>query len=77
LVIFGDGMFGKKNLVHLGGHRHGVVGVLWRKLKQKEYQGQVVAIRIDEFLTSQVSIMFVNNSYTIIILIDNFCLDLQ
>lgn len=55
LVIFGDGMFGKKNFVHFGGHRHGVVDVLWRTLKQKEYQGQVVAITIDEFLTSQVS----------------------
>jgi hypothetical protein len=36
LVIFGDGMFGKKNLVHFGGHRHGVVDVLWRTLKQKK-----------------------------------------
>jgi hypothetical protein len=54
LVIFGDSMFGKNNSVHFRGHKHGVADVLWRVLKQKEKQGQVVAIKIDEFLTSQV-----------------------
>jgi hypothetical protein len=53
--MFGDGMFGKMNFVHFGGHRHCVVDVLWRTIKQKEYQGQVLAIRIDEFLTSRVN----------------------
>jgi hypothetical protein len=61
LVIFGDGMFGKKNSVHIRGHKHGVVDVLWKVLKQKEKQGQIVAIKIDEFLTSQVSIEVLDN----------------
>lgn len=55
LVAFGDAMFGKKNAVHFSGHRHGLVDVLWRTLKRRERQGQLIAITLDEYLSSQVS----------------------
>ena len=48
-------MFGRDG-VPIKGHMSGVVGVLWRKLKQKEKLGELVAIPVDEYYTSQVKI---------------------
>lgn len=59
-IVFGDAMFGRKNLVHIPGKKHGVVGVLWKALKRKEREGKLVAIPIDEYYTSQVNMMTVN-----------------
>jgi hypothetical protein len=47
-------MFGKDG-IHPRGKRAGVVNVLWRTLKRRERQGHVVAITVDEYLTSQVT----------------------
>jgi hypothetical protein len=48
-IVFGDAMFGRKNLVHIRGKKNGVVGVLWKALKRKEREGKLVAIPIDEY----------------------------
>ena len=53
-------MFGRKNLVHIPGKKNGVVGVLWKALKRKEREGKLVAIPIDEYYTSQVNMMTVD-----------------
>lgn len=53
LIIFGDGMFGKDG-VKIKGIRTGVVGKLWRCIKRREALGDLLAIPIDEYLTSQI-----------------------
>lgn len=53
LIIFGDGMFGKDS-VKLKGNRTGVTGVLWRAIKKREREGDLLAITIDEFKTSRI-----------------------
>jgi hypothetical protein len=60
LIIFGNAMFGRKNLVHIPGKMNGVVGVLWKALKRKEREGKLLAIPIDEYYTSQVIMITVN-----------------
>lgn len=55
MIVFGDAMFGAKNTVHLKGKQVGLVNVLWRQLKKREKLGELVAIKIDEYLTSQAS----------------------
>lgn len=52
LIVFGDGMFGKDR-VKLKGHRNGVVEKLYRTLKSKEAEGQLIVITIDEYKTSK------------------------
>ncbi|KAH8554187.1 hypothetical protein BGW37DRAFT_483758, partial [Umbelopsis sp. PMI_123] len=52
LSLFGDGMFGCKNHVHLKGKPVGVVGVLWKMLKRRERLGKLVVVPIDEYYTS-------------------------
>jgi hypothetical protein len=54
LIAYGNGMFSKDG-VPIKGHMAGVTGILWRKLKQQEKLGQLVAIPVDEYYTSQVS----------------------
>ncbi|GAA5813120.1 hypothetical protein MFLAVUS_006589 [Mucor flavus] len=49
----GAGMFGKDN-VKLKGNRSGVTGVLWCALKKREAEGGLIAVTIDEYLTSQI-----------------------
>ncbi|KAI8967173.1 hypothetical protein BDF20DRAFT_803796, partial [Mycotypha africana] len=53
LIVFGNGMFGKDNVV-LKSHRCGTVGVLWRALKQREVAGDLLVLEIDEFKTSRI-----------------------
>lgn len=53
LIVFGDGMFGKDN-VKLKGNRCGVTGILWKALKRREKSGNLVAVTVDEYLTSQI-----------------------
>ncbi|KAL1930767.1 hypothetical protein VTP01DRAFT_10929 [Rhizomucor pusillus] len=52
IVVFGSGMFGKD--VPLKGQQSGVVGILWKELKKREANGEVVVATIDEYLTSQI-----------------------
>ncbi|KAL1929249.1 hypothetical protein VTP01DRAFT_2308 [Rhizomucor pusillus] len=54
LIVFGSGMFGKKDGVPLKGHQSGVVGILCRELKKREANGEVAVVKIDEYLTSQI-----------------------
>lgn len=53
LIVFGDGMFGKDN-VKLKGNRCGVTDKLWKALKRREKSGNLVAVTVDEYLTSQI-----------------------
>ena len=46
-------MFGK-DLVKLKGNKCGVTGVLWRALKKREKEGDLLAVTIDEFMTSRI-----------------------
>ncbi|KAF7721224.1 hypothetical protein EC973_005086, partial [Apophysomyces ossiformis] len=52
-IVFGDGMFGKDS-VKLKGHRSGVVGKSWKHIKRRERRGELLAVEMDEYLTSQV-----------------------
>lgn len=52
-VVFGAGMFGKDG-APLKGQKSGVVNILWKELKKREANGEVVVVKIDEYLTSQV-----------------------
>ncbi|KAI7900981.1 uncharacterized protein BX663DRAFT_438345, partial [Cokeromyces recurvatus] len=52
LIVFGSGMFGKDN-VKLKGLRCGIVGKLYKLLKKREAEGQLIATTIDEFKTSK------------------------
>ncbi|KAI9596177.1 hypothetical protein BDF19DRAFT_422178 [Syncephalis fuscata] len=54
LIVFGDAMFGKQNNVYKG-HRSAVVNRCWQMLKRRECRGDLVAIKIDEYLSSQKS----------------------
>jgi hypothetical protein len=56
LVIFGNAMFGHNNSMHIKGKQHGIVNVIWRELKRRERAGELIAVEIDEYLSSQVSI---------------------
>jgi hypothetical protein len=38
------------------GKQHGIVDKIWRELKRRERAGELIAITIDEYLSSQVSI---------------------
>jgi hypothetical protein len=67
--VFGDAMFGKKNNTAIRGKQVGVVNILWKMLKRKERLGELVAITIDEYLTSQARIMEVLETDEFIILI--------
>lgn len=58
IVVFGSGMFGKD--VPLKGQQSGVVGILWKELKKREANGEVVVATIDEYLTSQVKSLLAN-----------------
>ncbi|GAA5812581.1 hypothetical protein MFLAVUS_006038 [Mucor flavus] len=46
-------MFGK-DIVKLRGNRCGMTGVSWRALKKREAEGGLIAVNIDEDLTSQI-----------------------
>ena len=46
-------MFGK-DLVKLKSNKCGVTGVLWRALKKREKEGDLLAVTIDEFMTSRI-----------------------
>ena len=77
LIIFGNAMFGtKKNSVHFSGHRHGLVDVLWRTIKKRERQGHIIAIEINEYLTSQVRAHICLQAQLISIYIDTIYIDL-
>lgn len=54
MIVFGNGMANKDG-VKIHGKRVGVTNILWRTLKRRERHGDLVAISIDEYLTSQVS----------------------
>ena len=62
-------MFGKKNNTAIRGKQVGVVNILWSMLKRRERLGELVAITIDEYLTSQARIMEVLETDEFIILI--------
>ncbi|KAH8556370.1 hypothetical protein BGW37DRAFT_472249, partial [Umbelopsis sp. PMI_123] len=53
MIVFGSAMFNKVG-VPMRGQRVGVTNILWKTLKRRERQGHLVAIAIDEYLTSQV-----------------------
>ena len=53
MIVFGNAMFNKDG-VPMRGQRVGVTNILWKTLKRRERQGHLVAITIDEYLTSQV-----------------------
>lgn len=53
VVAFGSGMLGKDS-VKFKGHRTGITGVLYRALKRRERQGDVIVVTVDEFRTSKV-----------------------
>ncbi|KAH8555769.1 hypothetical protein BGW37DRAFT_478482, partial [Umbelopsis sp. PMI_123] len=53
MIVIGNAMFNKDD-VPMRGQRVGVTNILWKTLKRKERQGHLVAITIDEYLTSQI-----------------------
>ncbi|KAH8549964.1 hypothetical protein BGW37DRAFT_499600 [Umbelopsis sp. PMI_123] len=53
MIVFGNAMFNKDG-VPMRGQRVGVTNILWKTLKRRERQGHLVAITIDEYLTSQI-----------------------
>ncbi|CEP17611.1 hypothetical protein [Parasitella parasitica] len=53
LIVFGSGMFGKDS-VKLKGNKTGVTDILWRAIKKREKEGDLLAITIDEFKTSRI-----------------------
>jgi hypothetical protein len=56
LIGFGDAMFGgPKHCIKLRGKQPGIVNVLWRVLRLREKLGQPITIKVDEYLTSQVT----------------------
>ncbi|KAH8548160.1 hypothetical protein BGW37DRAFT_507662 [Umbelopsis sp. PMI_123] len=52
MIVFGNAMFNKDG-VPMRGQRVGVTNILWKTLKRRERQGHLVAITIDEYLTSR------------------------
>lgn len=54
LFVFGRGMFGNGENRYRG-HRKSPVNKFWSTLKQREARGEVLVIKVDEFLTSKVS----------------------
>ena len=63
LVVFGDGMFLNKNLGKIRGKNSSIVGVIWRELKRRERSGDLVTVTVDEYLSSQVSILYLDNRF--------------
>jgi hypothetical protein len=56
LIVFGNAMFGaKKNGQKMKGQKAGIVNIIWREVKRRERAGDLVAVTIDEYLSSQVS----------------------
>ena len=53
VVTFGSGIFWKKSM-KFKGHRIRVTDVLYRALKRKEAQGDIIVVTVDEFRTSRV-----------------------
>ena len=53
LFVVGNGMFNKDS-VKLKGLRTGVTGILWRAIKRREKEGDLIALEIDEFKTSKI-----------------------
>jgi len=47
-------MFGKKDGTSLKGKQHGIVNKLWKELKKRERAGELIAVPIDEYLSSQI-----------------------
>jgi hypothetical protein len=58
LVVFGDGMFDNGNHQKIRGKNSSIVGVIWRELKRRERSGDLVTVTVDEYLSSQVSILY-------------------
>ncbi|KAI9595721.1 hypothetical protein BDF19DRAFT_422584 [Syncephalis fuscata] len=52
LIVFGDAVFDKQSNVYKG-HRSAVVNRCWQMLKRREHRGDLVAIKIDENLSSE------------------------
>jgi hypothetical protein len=46
-------MFGGKNSVPMAGKQHDIVDMIWREIKKRENAGELVAIPIDEYLSSR------------------------
>jgi hypothetical protein len=61
LVIFGNAMFGANNSMTIKGKRHGLVDKIWKELKRREAAGELIAVKIDEYLSSQVSKQVMNS----------------
>ena len=55
LVVFGNAMFRAKNTQKIKGHRTGIVDIIWREIKRRERAGDLVAVTVDEYLSSQAS----------------------
>lgn len=62
VVAFGSGMFGKDS-VKFKGNRTEVTGILYRALKIRERQGNIIVIIVDQFRTSEVKALFSNFAY--------------
>lgn len=58
LIVFGSGMFGASGHASRKRKKAAVVNKLWRMLKRRERRGELVAVTIDEFYTSQVSLFY-------------------
>jgi ribosomal protein L25 (general stress protein Ctc) len=54
LVVYGTGMM--NNSLSFRGHRSHPNGKIFKALKERERSGQIVVLKIDEYLTSQVSL---------------------
>jgi hypothetical protein len=55
LIVFGDGLKGKAH-VRFRKRRVGVSEIIYKNLKNRERQGQLLLLDINEFRTSSVSI---------------------
>jgi hypothetical protein len=44
MVVFGNGMFNADNVVKFEGHRAGIVNIIWKEIKPKERNGELLAV---------------------------------
>lgn len=44
MVVFGNGMFNADNVVKFEGHRAGITNIIWKEIKIRERNGELLAV---------------------------------
>jgi hypothetical protein len=63
LIVFGAGCHGKDS-VRLKGHRNGITDKIYRRLKQRDRNGELLLLDIDEYRTSKVKYIYAIVSFS-------------